>query len=235
MYKSIEQLEKLRGNMLRKLDEIYVTDAEPQINDEIYKRQAILGNMAIGIYSDVAELLIPVLRDDGVDNTIWSKISLRLDKLSFISLPSADELMEKYKKSINSPVVVDVNKKTLTANKTLKGQKLSLPAFLSAIAAQGIVVPILLNIAGVTKFAWVKAVLGINATFIIAEVVRYFDLLPKKRKSAPSISSDKLADMYLQAVREVHKDNRKRLNEWFDKLSAITSEEIDRALGKAGV
>lgn len=235
MYKSIEQLEKLRDDMLRKLDEIYVTDAEPQINDEIYKRQAILGNMAIGIYSDVAELLIPVLRDDGVDNTIWSRISLRLDKLSFISLPSADELMEKYKKSINSPVVVDVNKKALAANKNLKGQKLSLPAFLSAIAAQGIVVPILLNIAGVMKFAWVKAVLSINAAFIIVEVVRYFDFLPKKRMSKPSISSDKLAEMYLQAVREVHKDNRKRLNEWFDKLSAITSEEIDRALGKAGV
>ena len=65
MYRAIEKLESCRNLLIKQLDAVYSGGGE------IYKRQAELGKLAINIYSNVGDALIPVLREDGVDSTVW--------------------------------------------------------------------------------------------------------------------------------------------------------------------
>ena len=72
------------------------------------------------------------------------------------------------------------------------------------------------------------------------EVVKYFNLLPAKSKKtifapakeAPASMIDYNA-MYRRAIQEVYHDNCKKLDDWFDTLEKIATEEIEKALGQA--
>ena len=82
---------------------------------------------------------------------------------------------------------------------------------------------------------------AINAALMVIEVVKYFNLLPAKSKKTPfapakeSFASTVDYDaMYRRAIQEVYRDNRKKLDDWFDDLERITTEEIEKALSKAG-
>ena len=59
----------------------------------------------------------------------------------------------------------------------------------------------------------------------------------KKTRFAPAKeASASMADydvMYRRAIQEVYRDNRKKLDDWFDTLEKIATEEIAKALGKA--
>ena len=61
-----------------------------------------------------------------------------------------------------------------------------------------------------------------------------FDILPKLFGKTAEPSESELSELMTDTIREVWSDNRKRLNDWFDKLSAVTTEEIDRALKQDG-
>ena len=228
MYRAIEKLESCRNLLIKQLDAVYSGGGE------IYKRQAELGKLAINIYSNVGDALIPVLREDGVDSTVWSKISLRLDKLSFVSLPNENELREKYRRSLQNPTAVSLNRRAPREGERIKSKRLKLPAFLAIIAAQGIVIPLILHLLGGTRFALVKIIIGANTACVMLEIIRYFDILPKLFGKTAEPSESELSELMTDAIREVWSDNRKRLNDWFDKLSAVTTEEIDRALKQDG-
>lgn len=234
MYKSIEQIKKLREEKLEVLRSVY----QGNNPDDVYKKQSALGSMSVGIFTDVANVIMPTLQDDGVSNIVWSNISLRLDKLSFISVPTADEIREKYKQSIATPTVVKINGTQPKPGTKMNVNKISTPAFLALLAAQGIAVPLLLSFIGGSKWALVKIIpCVINAAFMVIEVVKYFNLAPTKRKStlfAPlrenSTATVDYDTMYRRAIQEVYHDNRKKLNDWFDTLEKITVEEIKKEL-----
>lgn len=234
MYKSIRQIQKLREEKQAVLKQAYQSGSL----DDVYKNQKALGSMSISIFTDAADAVLPVLQDDGVGNIVWSNISLRLDKLSFISVPTAAEIREKYKKSVENPTVLKIDGATPKTGTRTRVKKIPLPAFLGALAAQGIAVPLILSAIGGTKLALVKIFCAVNAACMVIEVVKYFDLFTKKgKKEAPSkAASAHTADyeeMYSRAVREVYLDNRKKLDAWFDQLEKITTQEIDKALGQA--
>ena len=74
---------------------------------------------------------------------------------------------------------------------------------------------------------------------MVIEVVKYFNLIPAKNKKtlfAPAKeASGTTADydaMYRRAIQEVYRDNRKKLDGWFDALEKIATEEIEKALTK---
>lgn len=232
MYQAIEKIEELRKSKEQIVKEVYKGN---NLN-EVYNRQRELGSMAINIYTDAANAIIPVLQNDGVNNVVWSRISLRLNKLSFISVPSAAELREKYKKAVDNPTILDVNEKKPAPGKKMKVRKIKLPAFLLALAAQGIAIPLFLS--STKQIALVKIGSTVNAAFMIIEVVKYFDLIESiKSKFFPSFAKKAEPDyqaLYIQAIQEARNDNLKRLNNWFDKLKEVTAEEIDNALNKAG-
>ena len=105
MYKSIEQIKKLRTEKHNILKNVYQSNNP----DDIYKKQSALGSMSISIFTDAANAIMPALQEDGVSNVVWSNISLRLNKLSFISVPTASEIREKYNQSVANPTVVRIN------------------------------------------------------------------------------------------------------------------------------
>lgn len=234
MYKSIEQIKKLREEKLAVLGNVY-QGSNP---DDVYKKQSALGSMSISIFTDVANAIMSTLQDDGVDNVVWSNISLRLNKLSFISVPTASEIREKYKQGVASPTVVKVNGAQPKPGTKTDVKKISTPAFLALLAAQGIAVPLLVSFIGGSKWALVKIVpCAINAALMVIEVVKYFNLIPTKRKStlfAPpkeeAVATVNYDAMNRRAIQEVYRDNCKKLNDWFDELEKITAEEIEKAL-----
>lgn len=238
MYKSIEQIEKLREEKLAVLSDVY------QGNDpnDVYDKQSTLGSMSISIFTDVANAIMPTLSDDGVSNLVWSNISLRLNKLSFISVPTASEIREKYKRSVEKPTVVEINGTQPKPGTKTDVKKIPTPAFLTLLAAQGIAVPLLISFIGGSKWALVKIIpCAVNAALMVIEVVKYFNLVPTKRKRtiiAPqketSTTTVNYDAMYRRAIQEVYRDNCKKLNAWFDALEKIATEEIEKALGKAG-
>ena len=237
MYKSIEQIKTLRAEKHDILKNVYQS-SNP---DDVYKKQSALGSMTINIFTDVANAIMPALQEDGVSNVVWSKISLRLNKLSFISVPTASEIREKYKKSIENPTVVRINGAQPKPRTKTDVKKIPTPAFLALLAAQGIAVPVLLSFIGGSKWALVKIIpCAINAALMVIEVVKYFNLLPAKSKKtifapakeAPASMIDYNA-MYRRAIQEVYHDNCKKLDDWFDTLEKIATEEIEKALGQA--
>jgi len=236
MYKSIKQIQKLREEKRAVLSRVYQSGNL----DDVYKNQRDLGSMSISIFTDAANAIMPVLRDDGVGNVVWSKISLRLDKLSFISIPTAAEIREKYKKSVDNPTIIKINGAIPEPGTRTEVKKIPLPAFLAALAAQGIAVPLILSAIGGKKLALVKILCVVNVACMVIEVVKYFDLFSKKSKrTMPAPFKTEPAytvnyeDMYNQAIQDVYRDNRKSLDDWFDQLEKITTEEIDKALRQA--
>lgn len=235
MYKSIEQIRKLQNEKQAVLDRVYQVSSP----DEVYKKQQELGSMSIRIFTDTANVLIPALQEDGVSSVVWSAVSLRLDRLTFISVPGTAEIREKYRKSVDHPVVVKVDGTAPRPGVRTRVKKIPLPAFLMVLAAQGIAIPLLLSAAGGTWLALVKILCVVNAACMVIEVVKYFHLFPTKSKTSRSGSDGEASasdadfrDMYRQAIREVYHDNRRRLNDWFDRLAQITAEEIEKAGGK---
>jgi len=233
MYKSIEQIKKLREEKHVVLKNVYQS-SNP---DDVYKNQSALGAMSISIFTDVANAIMPTLQEDGVSNIVWSNVSLRLNKLSFISVPTASEIREKYKQSVTNPTVVRVNGAQPKPGTRTRVKKISLPVFLGLLAAQGIAIPLLVSFIGGSKWALVKILpCAINAALMIIEVIKYFNLLPVKSKKtffAPAKETSSAADydaMYCRAIQEVYRDNRKKLDDWFDTLEKIVTEEIDKAL-----
>lgn len=236
MYKSIEQIQKLRKENHVILKKVYQSNNP----DDVYVNQKALGAMSIKIFADVANAIMPTLQEDGVGNDVWSSVSLKLNKLSFISVPTASEIREKYEQGISNPTVVRINGTRPKPGTKTDVKKISTPVFLALLAAQGIAVPLIVSFIGGSKLALVKIIpCGINATLMVIEVVKYFDLLPAKRKSplfaptreAPVTTADYDA-MYRCAIQEVYRDNCKRLDDWFDALERITTEEIEKALAK---
>ena len=237
MYKSIEQIKKLREEKHDILKKVYQSNNP----DDVYKNQRALGTMSINIFSDVAKAIMPTLQEDGVSNDVWSHISLKLNKLSFISVPTAAEIREKYKQGVANPTVVRINGAPPKPGTKTNVKKISTPVFLALLAAQGIAVPMLVSFIGGSKWALVKIIpCAINAALMVIEVVKYFNLLPVKSKKtlfapakeAPASTADYDA-MYRRAIQEVYQDNRKKLDDWFDTLEKIANEEIDKALAKA--
>lgn len=235
MYKSIEKIRQLRTEKQAVLRSVYKGGSP----DDIYKKQSALGSMSISIFTDVANVLLPALQEDGVGNIVWSSISLRLEKLSFISVPTSTEIREKYKESMDHPTVVNIDGEAPKPRTRTKVKKISLPKFLTVLAIQGIAIPLLLHTVGGTKLALVKILCVVNAVFMIIEVIKYFDLLPSKpmkpliRKPRQEPVPADYEDMYREAIREVYRDNCRRLDDWFDVLERITTEETNKALGKA--
>lgn len=234
MYKSIEQIKKLREEKHAILKNVYHSNNP----DDVYKNQSALGAMSISIFTDVANAIMPTLQEDGVSNIVWSNVSLRLNRLSFISIPTASEIREKYKQCIANPTVVRVNGAQPKPGTKTRVKKISPPVFLGLLAAQGIAIPLLVSFIGGSKWALVKILpCAINAALMIIEVIKYFNLLPVKSKKtffAPaketSASTVDYDAMYRRAIQEVYQDNRKKLDDWFDTLEKITTEEIDKAL-----
>lgn len=237
MYKSIEQIKKLREEKHSVLKNVYQSNNP----DDVYANQRALGTMSINIFSDVANAILPTLQEDGVGNDVWSSISLKLNKLSFISVPTASEIREKYKQSIANPTVVRINGTQPKPGTKTDVKKISTPVFLTLLAAQGIAVPLLVSFIGGSKWALVKIIpCAINAALMVIEVVKYFNLRPEKSKKAifapvketPAPTVDYNA-MYRRAIQEVYRDNCKKLDDWFDALERITTEEIEKVLAKA--
>ena len=236
MYKSIEQIKKLREEKHDILKKVYQSNNP----DDDYKNQSALASMSISIFTDVANIIMPALQEDGVSNMVWSNISLRLNKLSFISVPTASEIREKYKQGVANPTVVRINGAQPKPGTKTNIKKISAPVFLGLLAAQGIAVPMLVSFIGGSKWALVKIIpCTINAALMVIEVVKYFNLIPAKNKKtlfAPAKeASGTTADydaMYRRAIQEVYRDNRKKLDGWFDALEKIATEEIEKALTK---
>ncbi len=236
MYKSIEQIKKLREEKHDILKNVYQSNNP----NDVYNNQRALGAMSISIFTDVANTIMPTLQEDGVSNDVWSHISMRLNKLSFISVPTAAEIREKYKQSVANPTVVRVNGAQPKPGIKTNVKKISTPVFLALLAAQGIAVPLLVSFIGGSKWALVKIIpCAINAALMVIEVVEYFNLLPVNRKKtlfAPAketpVSTADYDSMYRRAIQEVYRDNRKKLDDWFDALEKIATEEIDKVLAK---
>lgn len=236
MYKSIEQIKKLREEKHDILKSVYQSNNP----DDVYKNQRALGTMSINIFSDVANAIMPTLQEDGVSNDVWSHISLKLNKLSFISVPTAAEIREKYKQGVANPTVVRIKGAQPKPGTKTNVKKISTPVFLALLAAQGIAVPLLVSFVGGSKWALVKIIpCAINAALMVIEVVKYFNFPVKRKKTlfapakeSPASTADYDA-MYRRAIQEVHRDNRKKLDDWFDVLEKIATEEIDKALAKA--
>ena len=53
-----------------------------------------------------------------------------------------------------------------------------------------------------------------------------------RKKEVPTSTAD-YDDMYRRATLEIYRDNCKKLDDWFDALEKITTEEIDKALARA--
>lgn len=237
MYKSIEQIKKLREEKHAILKNVYQSNNP----DEVYKNQRKLGAMSISIFSDAANAIIPTLREDNVGNIVWSSVSLRLDKLSFISVPTAPEIREKYKQGVTNPTVVRVDGAQPTPGTKTNVKKITTPVFLSLLATQGIAVPLLIRCINGSKWALVKIVpSAINASLMVIEVVKYFNLLQPKSKKPPFAPAKEIHTsdvdynaMYHHAIQEVYRDNCKKLDDWFDALERITTEEIEKALAEA--
>lgn len=237
MYESINQINALRAKKLDILNDVYKSD-DP---DDVYKKQRALGSMSVSIFTDVADVILPVLQDDGVSNVVWSSISLRLEELSFISVPTASAIREKYKQSVAHPTVVRINGTQPKPGTKTDVKKIPTPAFLALLTAQGIAVPVLLSFIGGSKWALVKIIpCAVNAALMVIEVVKYFNLLPAKNKKALSApakeapaSAVDYSDLYRKAIHEVYLDNCKKLNSWFDTLVTIATEEIEKALETA--
>lgn len=233
MYKSIERIQQLRAEKQAVLRSVYNNSSL----DDIYQKQSMLGSMSISIFTDVANVLLPTLKEDGVGNIVWSSISLQLDKLSFISLPTTSELREKYKADVEHSAVIHIDGDA-PRPRTRTKVKVSLPKFLMQLAIQGIAVPVLLHAVSGTKLALVKVLCVINAVCMVIEVIRYFDLLarvsprPRLLKSKAEMPDVNYEDVYREAIQEVCRDNTKKLDDWFDVLEKITTEEINKALGK---
>ena len=192
MYKSVEQIERLRQEKLQILSSVY----ENKSLDRVYEKQNELGKMAISIYTDVADAVMPVLKEDGVGNIVWPNISLRLERLSFISVPSSAEIEREYRKT--NPSGVKEEKKRYSApvaridddmpktHTETKVKKIALPAFFALLAAQGIAIPLIIKAIGGTAVALVKVLNIVNGTCMVIEVIEYFDLFSsmKKRKKS---------------------------------------------------
>lgn len=235
MYKSIEQIKKLRKEKQGILKNVYQGN-DP---DAVYNNQKALGAMSVSIFTDAANAIMPTLQEDGVSNIVWPNISLRLNKLSFISVPTASEIREKYKQGVANPTLVEINGAQPKPGTKTSVRKISTPVFLALLAAQGIAVPLLVSFTGGRKWALVKIIpCAINAALMVIEVVKYFNLLPVKSKKtlftpARESSAADYDAMYRRAIQEVYRDNCKKLNDWFDVLERITTEEIEKALAKA--
>ncbi len=237
MYKTIEQIKKLREEKHDILKNVY----QGNNPNDVYENQRALSTMSINIFSDVANAIMPTLQEDGVGNDVWSYVSLKLNKLSFISVPTVAEIREKYKQGVASPTVVRINGAQPKPGTKTNVKKISTPIFLTLLAAQGIAVPLLVSFIGGSKWALVKIIpCAINAALMVIEVVKYFDLLPVKskkkqfarKKEVPTSTAD-YDDMYRRATLEIYRDNCKKLDDWFDALEKITTEEIDKALARA--
>ena len=237
MYKTIEQIKKLREGKHDILKNVY----QGNNPNDVYENQRALSTMSINIFSDVANAIMPTLQEDGVGNDVWSYVSLKLNKLSFISVPTVAEIREKYKQGVASPTVVRINGAQPKPGTKTNVKKISTPIFLTLLAAQGIAVPLLVSFIGGSKWALVKIIpCAINAALMVIEVVKYFDLLPVKskkkqfarKKEVPTSTAD-YDDMYRRATLEIYRDNCKKLDDWFDALEKITTEEIDKALARA--
>lgn len=229
MYKAIESIQKLRDEKKDILRSVYRGD---DLN-AVFERQRELGSMSLCINTDVANAVIPALKEDNVGNIVWSNISLRLDMLSFVSVPSVYDIQDKYKEEFN------INGE---APKSGEKTEVKIPqkGFWAALTAQGIIVPLILNTVGGTKTALVKILCGVNAGAMVIEVIKYFDFLKPKRKSyVKSSSINRAADsidykpMYEEAIKAALRENNRILDDWFNRLETIAKEEIDKALGKA--
>lgn len=257
MFKSLESVEKLRQEKMKVLDEVYaIKDL-----DTVYQRQTKLSSMTMTIHTDAANAIMPVLSLDGVDEYVWSSISCRLGKLQFAAIPTASTIREKYRKvvedSFDGSKEFDVKpafRSDITPKKHSKFRikKTSLPGFLIGILVQGVAVPLVLNILGNRFLVLAKispAINAINTALIIIEILQFFEI-PKKirnrkkadstqnlvskgnNKNSASVDYDQL---YVEAIENVHKDNRDELNRWFDLLARATYEEIKKELGDNGV
>lgn len=236
MYKTIEEIRKLKEEKEVILREVYYGD---DVN-AVFERQRKLGSMVISINSDVANVVIPALEEDNARSIVWPNISLRLDKLSFISVPSVYEIRNKYKKSLEG-CGIDIEGEAPRTREKIEIKKIPLKGFLATIAAQGIAVPLILHAVGGSKTALVKILCGANTGAIVIEVIRYFDFLKPKNKKYSTGRQKTQEDedinykpMYEEAIKEVFRDNSQRLDDWFKQLEKVAAEEIDKDLGRMG-
>lgn len=249
MYQSIEAIEKLRKEKINVLESVY---SEMNMN-AVYQKQTLLNSMSINIYTDATSAIIGTLDHDGVSKRVLPRISGRLEELKFKSVPAESVIDEAYNQSIRESQKAEKSKYTyVTDNNTkvnpernrvinIKGKYF--PLFLTALIAQGIAVPILINGASVL----VKVlVLSANGVAMSVEVLKYYQYQKKaasKRRQTvnnvrrtPNYNTDNPEsvrdDMKRQAIFQVYKDNLAILNRWFDQFAEITKQEIERELAK---
>ncbi len=224
MYESVKQIEKLRQEKLLILNNIY----ESGTYDTVYKNQDALGHMAMSIYTDVGNAILAVLHQDGVGKIVWPNISIRLDQLSFVNIPSKEDLQKDYN---------DLKKSTSkhgSSNNAAKPNKVSMLIFFTILAAQGITVPLILNTVGRPTSTPIKILKAVNIACMVGEIMGYFDIFPLKHKkdtviAGPNDTKANYEAMCKKAINEIYINNKQRLNAWFDALVKITEEEISKA------
>lgn len=218
-YNTIEQIKKLRDDKHVILNKVYQSN-DPDI---VYNNQKELGSMSINIFTDVANVVMPALQKDGVGVIVWSNISDKVKKLSFISIPTASEIRENHKNDRVNPAS---GAQSQVGTNTY-GQIITTPVFWSILAIE--VIAVLLIVSFVDGSGWLLIIL---TALVFIELVMYFDFF--KTFFAPhneiAHSAENYNEMYRDAIQKVYRDNRKKLDDWFDDLERITAEEIGKAL-----
>lgn len=189
MNNSIQAINKLHKEKMMVLDQVYAV----KNLDEVYKRQTALNSMAINIYTDAAQVMMPALVEDGLQAVTWAEISKKLSRLSFIGVPTAAEVRDTYKMTIeqaaqnpkNEAIIIrPENELQFSNTKPEKGEqfratkKEELPLPLKKIAAFGIAIPLILELIGGRKFlVLVRVLQSISLGVMVIEVIRYLDAL----------------------------------------------------------
>lgn len=188
MNNSIQAINKLQKEKMMILEHVYaVKDL-----DEVYKRQSNLSTMAISIYSDAAQVMMPALIADGLQAVSWANISSRLSKLNFSGVPTAAEIRSTYKQAVEQAVqnpkneayiIRPENDQQFRNTRPEKGQqfratkKEEMPGALKKIAAFGFAIPLILELIGGQKFhVLVRILQGISLGVMVIEIIRYFDV-----------------------------------------------------------
>lgn len=251
MSNTIDAIEKLRESKENEVKRVY----EVQDLDTVYERQATLNSMAGSIYTDVANVMLPVLKKDGFSALVWPNISGNLDQLRFIGVPTASEIREKYGKAVAGAVgsekkdyeIISQNIHGRPKEKeTVYIKEKSLPGFLVRLAAQGIAIPLVLKTVGHSWPVLAKVIFGAVAGVIIAvEIIKYFNI-PKrgfkgnvKTHSPSPRTAGKPSEphmdwnaLYFKAIERVKEDNLKELNRWFYNLKKLTEKELQNAVAR---
>lgn len=250
MSETIEAIEKLRNAKENEVKEVYTV----QDLETVYERQTVLNSMAGSIYTDAANVMLPALKRDGFSALVWSNVSGKLDRLNFVSVPTASDIREKYGKAIRestgkgkgdyvlSPQDKDVRTRP-KENETIYIKEKPLPPFLALLAAEGIAIPLVLKTIGHNWHVLVKAVFGAVVGVVIAvEIIKYFDIpekILKRKVKAPEAHPRAAAktpepdidwdSLYSESIKKVEKDNLTELNRWFNNLKRLTEKELQKA------